>query len=262
MVLEFIHTQNWVEPCFPLDSDHKIKVITSPAMRLRLTKKTRKKLPIDDEKVPLKTKENLELSLQSAISFLQTQEVALQRSLEILEEILLLTPKLKADVIRKISKEDETQSRKKFRELKKELKSITNLAFNDRDLFSKLDTDQAFKLFKDASPNAPTIRQPAAPHYLKAVQKQSESMESKSVQESYQALQEMLGQTDAIQSDLKTSFIALASDPDSDKKLQFIEERVKSWVSEVIEGQDGISVQANIVSQKVDGLIEQLEEKD
>ena len=202
------------------------------------------------------------MSLQSAISFLQTQEVALQRSLEILEEILLLTPKLKADVIRKISKEDETQSRKKFRELKKELKSITNLAFNDRDLFSKLDTDQAFKLFKDASPNAPTIRQPAAPHYLKAVQKQSESMESKSVQESYQALQEMLGQTDAIQSDLKTSFIALASDPDSDKKLQFIEERVKSWVSEVIEGQDGISVQANIVSQKVDGLIEQLEDKD
>ena len=192
----------------------------------------------------------------------QTQEVALQRSLEILKEILLLTPKLKADVIRKISKEDETQSRKKFRELKKELKSITNLAFNDRDLFSKLDTDQAFKLFKDASPNAPTIRQPAAPHYLKAVQKQSESMESKSVQESYQALREMLGQTDAIQSDLKTSFIALASDPDSDKKLQFIEERVKSWVSEVIEGQDGISVQANIVSQKVDGLIEQLEEKD
>ena len=59
-----------------------------------------------------------------------------------------------------------------------------------------------------------------------------------------------------------TSFIALASAPDSDKKLQFIEQRVKSWVSEVIEGQDGISVQANIVSQKVDGLIEQLEEKD
>ena len=130
------------------------------------------------------------------------------------------------------------------------------------DLFSKLETDQAFKLFKNASPNAPTIRQPAAPHYLKAVQKQSESMESKSVQESYQALKEMLGQTDAIQSDLKTSFKALAIDPDSDRKLQFIEERVRTWVSEVIEGQDGISVQANIISKKVDGLIEQLEEKD
>ena len=247
------------DQCFPLDSLDKKKVISSLAMRLRLPKKTRKKLPIDEEKVPLKTKENLELSLQSAISFLQTQQIALQRSLDILEEILQLTPKLKADVIRKISKEDELQSRKRFRELKKELKSLTNLTFNQKDLFSNQDTDQAFKLFKDASPN---VTMPAAPHYLKSVQKQSESVETKSVQESYQALQEMLGQTDAIQSDLMTSFVALASDPASEKKLQFIEERVKSWVSEVIEGQDGISVQANIVSQKVDSLIGKLEESE
>lgn len=262
MVQVFILIPNLEDQCFPLDSLDKKKVISSLAMRLRLPKKTRKKLPIDEEKVPLKTKENLELSLQSAISFLQTQQFALQRSLDILEEILQLTPKLKADVIRKISKEDELQSRKRFRELKKELKSLTHLTFNQKDLFSNQDTDQAFKLFKDASPNAPTIRQPAAPHYLKSVQKQSESVETKSVQESYQALQEMLGQTDAIQSDLMTSFVALASDPASEKKLQFIEERVKSWVSEVIEGQDGISVQANIVSQKVDSLIGKLEESE
>ena len=38
-------------------------------MRLRLSKKTRKKLPIGDDQVPLKTKENLEEYLQSAISF-------------------------------------------------------------------------------------------------------------------------------------------------------------------------------------------------
>jgi len=229
-------------------------------MRLRLTKKTRRKLPIDDEKVPLKTKENLEEYLQSAISFLQTQEVALQRSLDILEEILALTPKLKADVIRKVSKEDELASRKQFRELKKELKSISGLAFNQKALFSQADTDKSFKLFKDASSSAPTIKQPAAPHYLKAVHKQSETVEAKSVEESYQALQEMLGQTDAIQTDLKTSFLALANETDTEKKLQFIEERVKTWVSEVIEGQDGISVQANILGQKVDGLIGQLED--
>ena len=48
--------------------------------------------------------------------------------------------------------------------------------------------------------------------------------------------------------------------PIPDKKLQFIEERVKTWVSEVIEGQDGISVQANLLSQKVDGLIGKLDD--
>ena len=48
-------------------------------MRLRLSKKTRKKLPIGDDQVPLKTKENLEEYLQSAISFLQTQQSVLER---------------------------------------------------------------------------------------------------------------------------------------------------------------------------------------
>ena len=83
-------------------------------MRSRLTKRTRKKLPIDEEKLPLKTKENLEQYLQSAISFLQTQEVALRKTLTVLEEILDLAPKLKADVIRKVSKEDEINARKRF----------------------------------------------------------------------------------------------------------------------------------------------------
>ena len=229
-------------------------------MHLRLTTKTRKNLPIDEEKVPLKTKENLEEYLQTAISFLQTQEVALERSIEILEEILLLTPRLKADPIKKVSKEEEIISRKRFRELKKELSSISGLVFNDRALFSEDRNDQSFKLFKDASPNAPTIKQPAAPHYLKSIHKRSETLEKKAIEESCQALQEMLGQTDAIQSDLKTSFTALATNPDSDQKFQFIEEKVKTWVSEVIEGQDGISVQANIIGKKVNELIGKLED--
>ena len=229
-------------------------------MHLRLTTKTRKNLPIDEEKVPLKTKENLEEYLQTAISFLQTQEVALERSIEILEEILLLTTRLKADPIKKVSKEEEIISRKRFRVLKKELSSISGLVFNDRALFSEDRNDHSFKLFKDASPNAPTIKQPAAPHYLKSIQKRSESLEKKAIEESCQALQEMLGQTDAIQSDLKTSFTALATNPDSDQKFQFIEEKVKTWVSEVIEGQDGIVVQANIIGKKVNELIGNLED--
>ena len=225
-------------------------------MRLRLTKKTRKKLPIGEDLVPLKTKENLEEYLQYAISFLQTQQKVLERSLKILEEILSLSSTLKADVIRSVSKDDEKKSRKRYRELRKELKILTNLKFNNRQLFSNNESDESFKLFKEAGPNAPKIKQPAAPHYLDPIQRKRESIDPKLVQKSSQALQEMLGQTDAIKSDLHTSFSALAANPDSETKLQFIEERVKTWVSEVIEGQDGISVQANVVSQKVDGLID------
>ena len=56
-------------------------------MRLRISKNTRDKLPINEEDVPLKTKENLEEYLQSAISFLQTQEAVLEKILSILDEI-------------------------------------------------------------------------------------------------------------------------------------------------------------------------------
>ena len=66
----------------------------------------------------------------------------------------------------------------------------------------------------------------------------------------------MLGQSDAAESDLQTSFMALINEPDSVKKLNFIEQRVKTWVSEVIEGNDGLTVQANLLSKRVDGLIE------
>ena len=40
------------------------------------------------------------------------------------------------------------------------------------------------------------------------------------VQKCLQALQEMLGQTDATESDLQTSFKALASEPDAQKKAE------------------------------------------
>ena len=69
-------------------------------------------------------------------------------------------------------------------------------------------------------------------------------------------MQEMLGQSDAAQSDLQTSFTALAKEPDAAKRLNFIEERVKTWVSEVIDGQDGLSVQAHLLTKRVNGLIE------
>lgn len=228
-------------------------------MRLRLSKTTRKKLPIGDDDVPLKTKENLEEYLQSAISFLQTQHSVLEKTLSILEEIAELALTMKADVIRSITKEQEIQSREKFRELRKELEMLSTLQFNDKPLFSQNSSDISFKLFKDAGPNAPKIKQPAAPHYLESLKKSDDEVHDDAINNSLLALQEMLGQTDATESDLQTSFLALASNPDSEKRLQFIEERVKTWVSEVIEGQDGLTVQANLLTQRVDGLMRGLQ---
>ncbi len=228
-------------------------------MRLRLSKTTRKKLPIGDDDVPLKTKENLEEYLQSAISFLQTQHSVLEKTLSILEEIAELALTMKADIIRSITKEQEIQSREKFRELRKELEMLSTLQFNDKPLFSQNSSDISFKLFKDAGPNAPKIKQPAAPHYLESLKKSDDEVHDDAINNSLLALQEMLGQTDATESDLQTSFLALASNPDSEKRLQFIEERVKTWVSEVIEGQDGLTVQANLLTQRVDGLMRGLQ---
>ena len=227
-------------------------------MRLRLSKKTRKKLPIKDDEIPLKTKENLEEHLQFAISFLQTQQNVLERTVEILEEIVTLAPTMKADVIRSVSIKDEERSKAQFKILRQELKWLASLEFNQRNLFSHEQKDSSFKLFKDASPNAPVIKQHAAPHYLEPLQNSEEEVNEDAVQKCLQALQEMLGQADAAETDLQTSFNALASDPEAREKLKFIEERVKTWVTEVIDGQDGLSVQANLITKRVDGLMQGL----
>ena len=50
---------------------------------------------------------------------------------------------------------------------------------------------------------------------------------------------------------------ALAADH-KQEKLKFIEDRVKTWVSEVIEGQDGLAVQANLITRRVDNLVQAL----
>jgi len=224
-------------------------------MRLRLTKKTRKKLPIGDDQTPLKTKQNLEEHLQTAVSFLQTQQNVLLRTVEILEEIGELAATMKADIIRSISLDDEKKSRNKFKDLRQELKWLCSLEFNQKRLFSQNGKDGSFKLFKEAGPDAPKVSQPAAPHFLKPLQESDEAVNAEEIQKSLQALQEMLGQTDAAETDLQTSFEALASDPEALKKLKFLEERVKTWVTEVIQGHDGLTVQANLLGQRVDGLI-------
>ncbi|OUU42101.1 MAG: hypothetical protein CBC16_04485 [Verrucomicrobia bacterium TMED56] len=225
-------------------------------MRLRLSNKTRAKLPIGDDQVPLKTKENLEEYLQSAISFLQTQEAVLQKILKILEEIAGLEATMKADVIRNISKEQEEASLKRFKQLRRELKGLSKLKFNEKTLFSQNGCDSSFKLFHKAGSSAPQINQPPAKSYIEPIRVTQEGFNTDALRKSLQALQEMLGKSDAAESDLQTSFTALTTEPDASKKLRFIEERVKTWVSEVIEGHDGLTVQAHLLSKRVDGLIE------
>ena len=216
-------------------------------------------MPIKDDQVPLKTKENLEEHLQSAISFLQTQQNVLQRTVDILEEITALAPTMKADVIRSVSLQDEKESKEKFKALRQELNWLSSLEFNQKELFSQNGKDTSFKLFKDAGPNAPVIKQHAAPHFLDSIQNSGDEIKEEDIHNCLQALQEMLGQTDAAETDLQTSFKALAADPEAQKKLKFIEDRVKTWVSEVIEGQDGLAVQANLITRRVDNLVQGLQ---
>jgi len=225
-------------------------------MKFRLSTKARSKLPIGEDQVPLKTKENLEEYLQSAISFLQTQEMVLQKILELLEEISSLEPFMKADVIRNVSKKDEENSRKKFKKLRRKLNELTKLKFNEKSLFSSSEDDSSFKLFKKAGSNAPKIKQPPAKYFIDPIRSSSDGFNTDALKRSLQALHEMIGQSDAAESDLQTSFTALTNEPDASRKLNFIEERVKTWVSEVIEGNDGLTVQANLLSKRVDGLID------
>ena len=166
---------------------------------------------------------------------------------------------MKADVIRKVSKEEEIESRKKLKALRKQLKEVASLSFNQQPLFSADDADASFPLFEGAGANAPQIKQPSAPYYFKPIQKTTHEVNLELVHSSLQAIQEMLGQNNSTAQDLQTSFKALATDPKSQAKLQFFEERVKTWVSGVIEGQDGLSVQANILTQRVDGLVRGLQ---
>ena len=114
---------------------------------------------------------------------------------------------MKEDVIRDISKEQETASREKFLELREELKTLSSLSFNEQSLFSQNGADQSFKLFKDAGSSAPLIKQPAAPNYINPLEQSDNEIDESIVMQCMQALQEMLGQTGATETDLQTSFL-------------------------------------------------------
>ena len=114
-------------------------------MRLFLPREP--KLPIDEDQVLPKTKENWK-NICSLPFFLQTQEAVLERILGIREEISELESTIKADVIRNITKDQEEQSKKRLKKLRRELKGLSKLKFNHRELFSQNGSDTSFKLFQ------------------------------------------------------------------------------------------------------------------
>ena len=75
-------------------------------------------------------------------------------------------------------------------------------------------------MFKDAGPNAPVIKQHAAPHFLESIQNSGDEIKEEDIHNCLQALQEMLGQTDAAETDLQTSFKALAADPEAQEEIK------------------------------------------
>ena len=79
----------------------------------------------------------------------------LLRTVEILEEIGELAATMKADIIRSISLEDEKISRQ-IQRVAARIEWLCSLEFNQKSLFSQNGSDTSFKLFKDASPSAPS----------------------------------------------------------------------------------------------------------
>ncbi|MFP6887110.1 MAG: hypothetical protein VB997_06085 [Opitutales bacterium] len=227
-------------------------------MRLRLSKYTKTKLPFKEDQIPLKTKEKLEEHLQAAISFLQTQQAVLHRTLDILEEMAGLAELEKGrDPLSKEKSSEEEETEQRIRELGVELKFLATLEFNKRRLFSGDKREKSFKLFKGAGPKAPRIKQHPVKHHVDTLGADKD-VDAPSVRKMLNALYEMLGQTDAAESDLQTSFTALVSDPGANNNLKFIEERVKTWVSEIIARTDGLSVQAHVHVRQVDALMRDL----
>ncbi len=227
-------------------------------MRLRISNYTRTKLPFKDDEIPLKTKEKLEEHLQAAISFLQTQQSVLHRTLDILEEMTDLAESLKEkDPFVTDKTEEETEAERSVRELGVELKWLASLEFNKRRLFSGDKREKSFKLFKGAGPKAPRIKQHPVKHHVDNLGAKN-NVDVTSLRKMLSALYEMLGQTDAAESDLQTSFTALVSEPEANKNLHFIEKKIKSWVSEIIARTDGLSVQAHVHVRQVDALMRDL----
>ena len=222
-------------------------------MRLRLSKFAKMRIPFKDDEIPLKTREKLEQHLQNGVSFLQAQHEGLARILGILEEINRMTPRNGSTSAKTIKK----QTVARYLELQTELQWLGSLEFNDRKLFSPDDRVRSFKLFRSASKNIPKIKR--FPILLRldpiAEGDSPETLSARHIREALNAINEMIGQNTAAESDLRNCFTALAGQPEAEKELHFNEQKIKSWLAEIMERSNPLVAQAHVDSDQLERLL-------
>ena len=222
-------------------------------MRLRLSKFAKMRIPFKGDEIPLKTREKIEQHLQNGVSFLQAQHEVLARILGILEEIGRMVPRNGSTPEGAAKKEVVTR----FLELQTELQWLGSLEFNDRKLFSPDERLRSFKLFRTASQNVPKIKR--FPILLRldpiAEGDTPEALSVTHLREALNAINEMIGQNTAAESDLRNCFTALAGEPEAEKELHFTEQKIKSWLAEIMERSNPLVAQAHVDSDQLERLL-------
>ena len=145
----------------------------------------------------------------------------------------------------------------RFLELQKELQWLGSLEFNDRKLFSPDERLRSFKLFRSASKNVPKIKR--FPILLRldpiAEGDTPEALSVTHLREALNAINEMIGQNTAAESDLRNCFTALAGQPEAEKELHFTEQKIKSWLAEIMERSNPLVAQAHVDADQLERLL-------
>ena len=224
-------------------------------MRLRLSKFAKMRIPFKDGEIPLKTRDKIEEHLQNGVSFLQAQQEVLARILGILEEMNRMVPRNTA----KQNQTDPKEPQSRYDELQTQLQWLSTLEFNDRNLFSPDERLRSFKLFKSASRNVPKIKRfPILLRLDPVIESESpETLPGGLLREALNAINEMIGQNIAAESDLRNCFTLLAGEPIADRELHFTEQKTKSWVAEIMERSNGLLTQAHLDSDQLHRLLHQ-----
>ena len=154
---------------------------------------------------------------------------------------------------------DPKEPQSRYDELQTQLQWLSTLEFNDRNLFSPDERLRSFKLFKSASRNVPKIKRfPILLRLDPVIESESpETLPGGLLREALNAINEMIGQNIAAESDLRNCFTLLAGEPIADRELHFTEQKTKSWVAEIMERSNGLLTQAHLDSDQLHRLLHQ-----
>jgi hypothetical protein len=222
-------------------------------MRLRLSKFAKMRIPFQEDDIPLKTSDKIEEHLQNGVSFLQAQHEVLARILGILEEINRMIPSAGASP----SAAELKELLSRYRDLQGELQWLGTLEFNDRNLFSPDERVRSFKLFRTASKNVPKIKRFPILLRLDPIVECStpENLSGAELREALNAINEMIGQNTAAESDLRNCFTLLAGEPAPARELHFTEQKTQSWVAEIMVRSNPLLAQAHLDADQLQRLL-------